>query len=147
MPATFSYILRIYGTFGQSLRTNLHDCAGLFVYLSFETFQILKYVKNTLKLLWRFCAAAALTACKSSMKIKHLPYPEAERTEVVDNYFGTEVADPTAGSKTTVRNRLGRLGRCRKCRDAELPGSNSVPRGDACPPDRAVGLSPGRSSG
>lgn len=28
------------------------------------------------------------------MKIKHLPYPEAERTEVVDNYFGTEVADP-----------------------------------------------------
>ena len=28
------------------------------------------------------------------MKIKHLPYPEAERTEVVDNYFGTEGADP-----------------------------------------------------
>ena len=28
------------------------------------------------------------------MKIKHLPYPDAERTEVVDNYFGTEVADP-----------------------------------------------------
>lgn len=52
---------------------------------------MLKHVKITLAV---FCAAAALTACKSSMKIKHLPYPEAERTEVVDNYFGTEVADP-----------------------------------------------------
>ena len=62
---------------------------------------MLKHVKITLAV---FCAAAALTACKSSMKIKHLPYPDAERTEVVDNYFGTEVADP-AGSKTTVRNR------------------------------------------
>lgn len=40
------------------------------------------------------CAAAAFTACKSSMKIKHLPYPQAARTEVTDNYFGTEVADP-----------------------------------------------------
>ena len=28
------------------------------------------------------------------MKIKHLPYPETERGDVVDNYFGTEVADP-----------------------------------------------------
>ena len=52
---------------------------------------MLKHVKITLAV---FCAAAALTACKSSMKIKHLPYPDAERTEVVDNYFGTEVADP-----------------------------------------------------
>ncbi len=26
--------------------------------------------------------------------IKHLPYPEAERGDVTDNYFGTEVADP-----------------------------------------------------
>lgn len=26
--------------------------------------------------------------------IKHLPYPATERGEVVDNYFGTEVADP-----------------------------------------------------
>ncbi|HIX26635.1 MAG TPA: prolyl oligopeptidase family serine peptidase [Candidatus Barnesiella excrementigallinarum] len=28
------------------------------------------------------------------MKIKHLPYPETERGNVTDNYFGTEVADP-----------------------------------------------------
>ena len=27
-------------------------------------------------------------------KIEHLPYPEAERGNVTDNYFGTEVADP-----------------------------------------------------
>ena len=26
--------------------------------------------------------------------IKHFPYPETERGDVVDNYFGTEVADP-----------------------------------------------------
>ena len=52
---------------------------------------MLKHVKITLAV---FCAAAALTACKSSMKIKHLPYPDAERTEVVDDYVGTEVADP-----------------------------------------------------
>lgn len=38
--------------------------------------------------------AAALTACKSNMNIKHLPYPEPERTDVTDNYFGTVVADP-----------------------------------------------------
>ena len=38
--------------------------------------------------------AAALTACKSNMNIKHLPYPEPERTDVSDNYFGTVVADP-----------------------------------------------------
>lgn len=50
-----------------------------------------KHVKIALAVL---CAATVLTACKSSMKIKHLPYPEAERTDVVDNYFGTEVADP-----------------------------------------------------
>ena len=39
-------------------------------------------------------AAAVLTNCTHSMKIKHLPYPEAERTEVADNYHGTVVADP-----------------------------------------------------
>lgn len=49
-----------------------------------------KFVKPALALL----CVAACTACQPSMKIKHLPYPEAERTDVTDNYFGTEVADP-----------------------------------------------------
>ena len=39
-------------------------------------------------------AAAALTDCMNTMSIKHLPYPEAERTDVTDNYHGTVVADP-----------------------------------------------------
>ncbi len=39
-------------------------------------------------------AALALGACNNTMKIRHLPYPETPRGEVVDNYFGTEVADP-----------------------------------------------------
>ncbi len=39
-------------------------------------------------------AAATFTDCSNVMKIKHLPYPDAERTDVSDNYFGTVVADP-----------------------------------------------------
>ena len=39
-------------------------------------------------------AAAALASCNPMKTIKHLPYPETARGEVVDNYFGTEVADP-----------------------------------------------------
>ena len=38
--------------------------------------------------------ATALTGCMNNMNIKHLPYPETERTDVTDNYFGTVVADP-----------------------------------------------------
>ncbi len=34
------------------------------------------------------------TSCNQVKKIEHLPYPEAERGNVTDNYFGTEVADP-----------------------------------------------------
>lgn len=40
------------------------------------------------------CTAALVTSCNSTMKIKHLPYPETARGEVVDNYFGVEVSDP-----------------------------------------------------
>ena len=36
----------------------------------------------------------ACASCDNTMKIKHLPYPETERTDVTDNYFGTVVADP-----------------------------------------------------
>ena len=36
----------------------------------------------------------ACAACDNTMKIKHLPYPQAERTDVADDYFGTVVADP-----------------------------------------------------
>lgn len=39
-------------------------------------------------------AAMACAGCDNSMKIKHLPYPQAERTDVTDDYFGTVVADP-----------------------------------------------------
>ncbi len=39
-------------------------------------------------------AATLFSSCDNVMKIKHLPYPETERGDVVDNYFGTEVADP-----------------------------------------------------
>lgn len=35
-----------------------------------------------------------ITSCNSVATIKHLPYPETKRGDVVDNYFGTEVADP-----------------------------------------------------
>ena len=36
----------------------------------------------------------AMTGCDNMKQIKHLPYPETARGEVVDNYFGTEVPDP-----------------------------------------------------
>lgn len=38
--------------------------------------------------------AAMLASCNHMKTIKHLPYPQAERTDVTDNYFGTAVADP-----------------------------------------------------
>lgn len=44
------------------------------------------------------CLAIGLTillaACTRVGKIKTMPYPDTPRGEVVDNYFGTEVADP-----------------------------------------------------
>ena len=39
-------------------------------------------------------AALATTGCNNMKQIKHAPYPETPRGEVVDNYFGTEVPDP-----------------------------------------------------
>ena len=39
-------------------------------------------------------AAAILTGCNNMKQIKHMPYPRTERTDVTDNYFGTEVPDP-----------------------------------------------------
>ncbi len=38
--------------------------------------------------------ATITTSCMNSPKIKLKDYPESKRTDVVDNYFGTEVADP-----------------------------------------------------
>ncbi len=38
--------------------------------------------------------ATIVTSCNNMKQIKQLPYPATERGEVVDNYFGTEVADP-----------------------------------------------------
>lgn len=38
--------------------------------------------------------AAAIASCGNMKQIKHQPYPVAERGEVADNYFGTEVPDP-----------------------------------------------------
>ncbi len=39
-------------------------------------------------------AAALFASCDNMKRIKLLPYPETERGDVVDNYFGTEVPDP-----------------------------------------------------
>lgn len=39
-------------------------------------------------------AAAFLISCNNTMTIKHMPYPDAVRSDVVDNYFGTDVPDP-----------------------------------------------------
>ena len=39
-------------------------------------------------------AALATAGCGNMKQIKHNPYPETARGEVVDNYFGTEVPDP-----------------------------------------------------
>ena len=50
--------------------------------------------KSPLILCVAAAAAVVCTCCDNTMKIKHLPYPDARRTEVTDNYFGTVVADP-----------------------------------------------------
>ena len=39
-------------------------------------------------------AAALFASCDNMKRIKLLPYPETERGGVVDDYFGTKVADP-----------------------------------------------------
>ncbi len=39
-------------------------------------------------------SASTMTMCMQAPKIKTLPYPATERGDVVDNYFGVEVADP-----------------------------------------------------
>ena len=39
-------------------------------------------------------AAAMMASCNHMKQIKHMPYPETQRTDVVDDYFGTKVADP-----------------------------------------------------
>lgn len=39
-------------------------------------------------------AAAVAASCGNMKQIKHQPYPETGRGDVVDNYFGTEVPDP-----------------------------------------------------
>ena len=40
------------------------------------------------------CIVATFISCNKAMKINMLPYPETRCDAVVDNYFGTEVADP-----------------------------------------------------
>lgn len=39
-------------------------------------------------------AVTLLTNCSNMKSIKHLPYPDATRGDVVDDYFGTKIADP-----------------------------------------------------
>ena len=51
-------------------------------------------VKNLCKALVVMAAAALYVGCGQMKTIKHLPYPVTERGDVVDNYFGTQVADP-----------------------------------------------------
>ena len=41
------------------------------------------------------CGVAMIaTSCSQMKTIKHMPYPDTARGEVVDDYFGTKVADP-----------------------------------------------------
>lgn len=47
-------------------------------------------------------AAMIAASCSQMKQIKLQPYPDTARGEVVDDYFGTKVADPTVGSKTTI---------------------------------------------
>lgn len=51
----------------------------------------MKKITQTLLLL---SGAFLWTGCSNMKTIKHLPYPETHRGDVVDNYFGTEVKDP-----------------------------------------------------
>lgn len=51
-------------------------------------------MKNLFKAAALGAFAALFAGCGNMKTIKQLPYPATERGEVVDNYFGTEVADP-----------------------------------------------------
>lgn len=52
-------------------------------------------MRNAVRLAAALVGSAAMFASCNQMKsIKHLPYPDTERGDVVENYFGTEVADP-----------------------------------------------------
>ncbi|MDE6623000.1 MAG: prolyl oligopeptidase family serine peptidase [Alistipes sp.] len=51
-------------------------------------------MKKTYRAAAAIACAALFAGCNNMKSIKQLPYPETERGEVVDNYFGTEVADP-----------------------------------------------------
>jgi prolyl oligopeptidase len=46
------------------------------------------------KILFLAVIAAILAGCNNMKQIKPMPYQISERTDVSDNYFGTEVADP-----------------------------------------------------
>lgn len=50
-------------------------------------------MKRFVPVLLAACTAVLMFGCKD-MKVKILPYPEAPRSEVVDDYFGTQVPDP-----------------------------------------------------
>lgn len=51
-------------------------------------------MKNMCKAAAFIACTALFAGCDNMKSIKHLPYPTTERGDVVDNYFGTEVADP-----------------------------------------------------
>lgn len=51
----------------------------------------MKFSKMTMAAL---AVTALFASCNNMKQIKHLPYPQTERGDVVDNYFGVEVADP-----------------------------------------------------
>ncbi len=50
--------------------------------------------KMNVRVLAAIVSATLFIGCDSMKTIEHKPYPVAERGDVVDNYFGTEVPDP-----------------------------------------------------
>ena len=71
-----------------------------------------------------------MASCNHMKQIKHMPYPETQRTDVADDYFGTKVADPYRWLEDDNSEATAAWVKGPECRDAGLPVADSVPRRD-----------------